>query len=371
MNMAVFMDTSLEEMLRNGQLPRLIFYLESYSAQFEKVYVVTHDKKNMQRCLPDGCFHLYTGNLPAGRLIHPFLAPLLFRRELGESHIYRVLGLFLQSMIPSMIASLLYTKPVVATYQYRYSEFAKTEGKSPLITLLTRLKEKVGLLLATRVIVTTKDLEEHVRSEVPEKEIWLIPNGVILDFFSETRKRRPRKGSNRNILFVGRLTKQKNLFSLLEAIQSMDRLTLTIVGEGPLHKELIDYSKELGLDVRFEGYVSHDRLREYYYDADVFVIPSLIEGHPKVLLEAMACRLPVVGTNVEGTNEIITHEYNGLLCDTNPESIGNAVKRLLEDREYAEKLGENARDLIAQEYDLTSLLARETNLMMDLALRDK
>jgi len=369
--MAVFMDTSLEAMSRNGQLPRLIFYLESYSAQFDKVYVVTHDKKNMQRCLPDGCFHLYTGNLPAGRLIHPFVAPLLFRRELGESNVYRVLGLFLQSMIPSIIASFLYTKPVVATYQYRYSEFAKIEGKSPLIILLTRLKEKVGLLLAARVIVTTKDLEKYVKSEVHGKEIWLIPNGVILDFFSETRKRQPRKGSNRNVLFVGRLTKQKNLFSLLEAIQSMNGLNLTIVGEGPLRKELIDYSKELGLDVGFEGYVSYDQLREYYYASDVFVIPSLIEGHPKVLLEAMACRLPVVGTNVEGTKEIITHGHNGLLCDTNPESIGNAVKRLLEDREFTEKLGENARKLIVKEYDLKSLLARETTLMMDLALRDE
>jgi len=274
-------------------------------------------------------------------------------------------------MIPSIIASFLYTKPVVATYQYRYSEFAKIEGKSPLIILLTRLKEKVGLLLAARVIVTTKDLEKYVKSEVHGKEIWLIPNGVILDFFSETRKRQPRKGSNRNVLFVGRLTKQKNLFSLLEAIQSMNGLNLTIVGEGPLRKELIDYSKELGLDVGFEGYVSYDQLREYYYASDVFVIPSLIEGHPKVLLEAMACRLPVVGTNVEGTNEIITHGHNGLLCDTNPESIGNAVKRLLEDREFTEKLGENARKLIAKEYDLKALLARETTLIMDLTLREK
>ena len=114
------MDVSLEEMFRNGQLPRLIFYLEVYSARFDKVYIITHDKKNMQSLLPPGCLHLYTGDKPAGTPLHPFIAPLLFRRELEESDVYRVLGLFLRSMMPSIIASFLYAKPVVATYQYSF-----------------------------------------------------------------------------------------------------------------------------------------------------------------------------------------------------------------------------------------------------------
>lgn len=371
MNLAVFMDTSLEEMSRNGQLPRLIFYLKAYSARFNKVYIITHDRHSMQRHLPEKCLHLHTGGFPAGVALHTLIAPIIFKRELEKSDVYRVLGLFLQSMIPSLIASILYTKPVVATYQYRYLTFAEIEGRSPLIVLLTRLKEKIGLFLAKRVIVTTRDLEEHVRKQVRGKEIWLIPNGVILDFFPERKERKPREGLNRKVLFVGRLTKQKNLFSLLEAIRSIGRVELTVVGEGPLRRELLAYSKDSGLNVKFEGYVPHDRLKEYYYDADVFVIPSLIEGHPKVLLEAMACGLPVVGTDVEGTREIITHEYNGLLCGTDPESIGNAVKKLLEDPELAERLGENARRLITQEYDLRSLLSRETTLMADLALPQK
>ena len=371
MNLALFMDTSLEEMSRNGQLPRLLFYLKSYSARFSRVYVITRDKDEMQGHLPPKCLHLHTGDLPAGRLLHPFIAPLLFRRELTESDVYRVLGLFLPSMIPSIIASLLYAKPVVVTYQYRYREFAKIEGGSPLIVLLTELKEKIGLLLAARVIVTTKDLEERVKRQTPEKEVWLIPNGVLLDFFTKTRRRKPGKGSNRNILFVGRLTKQKNLFSLLKAVQNMERVELTIVGEGPLRGQLIDYSKELGLNVRFEGYVPHDQLGRYYHAADVFVIPSLIEGHPKVLLEAMACGLPVVGTNVEGTRDIITDGQNGILCDTDPESIENAVRRLLKDPRLAGRLGENARKLIEEEYDLKILLTKEANLMADLARSEK
>lgn len=366
MNLALFMDASLEEMSRNGQLPRLIFYLEAYSAQFKKVYVITQDKCGMQERLPPKCLHLRTGDLPAGRFLHPFIVPFIFRRELGESDVYRVPGLFLPSMIPSMIASFLYGKPVVATYQYKYSAFAKVEGRSPLIILLTGLKEKIGLLLAERIIVTTKDLEEHVKREMPEKEVWLIPNGVVLDFFTKP-KRRIRKRSGRNVLFVGRLTKQKNLFSLLEAMRRIEGVGLTIVGEGPLQGELTNYSRALGLNVRFEGYVPHDQLVQYYFAADVFVIPSLIEGHPKVLLEAMACGLPVVGTDVEGTREVITHEQNGLLCGTDPESIGNAVRRLLEDPRYAEKLGKNARRLIAEEYDLRSILSRETTLLADLA----
>ena len=372
MNLVLFMDTSLEEMSRSGQLPRLIFYLEAYSAQFNKVYVITRDDYEMQERLPPRCLCLRTGDLPAGRFLHPFIVPFLFRRELGESDVYRVLGLFLPSMIPSMIASILYAKPVVATYQYRYSEFARVEGRSPLIILLTRLKEKIGLLLAARVIVTTRDLEEHIKKQMPEKDVWLIPNGVVLDFFTKPkRRRRPAKGSSRNVLFVGRLTKQKNLFSLLKAMRLIEGVKLTIVGEGPLQGELTNYSRELGLDVRFQGYVPHDQLVQFYSAADVFVIPSLIEGHPKVLLEAMACGLPVVGTDVEGIRGIIAHEQNGLLCGADPESIGNAVRRLLEDRRYAGKLGKNARGLIIKKYDLRSILSRETALMVDLARSER
>jgi glycosyltransferase involved in cell wall biosynthesis len=368
LNLAVFLDTSLEEMLRNGQLPRLIFYLETYSARFEKVYVISHDEKDMQSLLPSRCFHLHTGNLPAGKFLYPIMAPLVFRRELAESDVYRVLGLFLRSMIPSVFASLIYARPIVATYQYRYSEFAFVEGRSPIVVLLTSLKEKVGLYLVTRIIVTTRNLKEYISKQLQGKEIWLIPNGVILELFSKREKGRPSKSSDKNILFVGRLTKQKNISSLLQAIQKIGKVKLTIVGEGPLRRELSEYSNELGLNVRFEGYVPHDQLKGYYHAADVFVLPSLIEGHPKVLLEAMACGLPVIGTNVEGTREIITHKYNGLLCGTDPPSIRTALKRLLEDPELAARLGENARRLVAQEYDLKVLLSRETDLMADLVL---
>ena len=371
MNLAVFMDTSLEEMMINGQLPRLIFYLKAYSARFEKVYVITHDNKDMQRHLPQRCVHLHTGDLLGGGLLHPVIAPLAFKKELKNSDVYRVLGLFLRSMIPSIIASLLYKKPVVATYQYRYSEFAEIEGRSPLIVFLTRLKERVGLLLATRIIVTTRDLEGHVKEQVRGKKVWLIPNGVILKFFSGMKKRTRGKASEKKVLFVGRLTKQKNLHSLIEGIRSIGGVELTIVGEGPLRRELIEYSRGLESNVRFEGYVPYNQLRKYYYAAGIFVLPSLIEGHPKVLLEAMACGLPVVGTDVEGTREVITHEYNGLLCGTDPESIGNAVRRLLEDPELAERLGATARRLIREEYDLRLILSRETNLMTGLALSER
>jgi glycosyltransferase involved in cell wall biosynthesis len=355
-------------MLRNGQLPRLIFYLKTYSTQFEKVYIITYDEEDMQSLLPPRCFHLHTGNLLAGKFLYPLFAPLVFQRELRESDIYRVLGLFLRSMIPSIISSLIYTRPIVATYQYRYSEFARIEGRSPLIVFLTRLKEKVGLHFSTRIIVTTHNLKEYVSKQLKGKDVWLVPNGVIFEFFSKKKRRTLSKGSDRNILFVGRLTSQKNVLSLLQAIHNISNVRLTIIGEGPLRREIFDYSEELGLNVRFEGYVPHSQLEAYYHAADIFVLPSFIEGHPKVLLEAMACGLPVVGTDVEGTREIIVHEHNGLLCGTDPSSLRIALERLLEDPELATRLGENAQRLMTQEYGLKMLLSRETDLMVDLVL---
>ena len=87
---------------------------------------------------------------------------------------------------------------------------------------------------------------------------------------------------------------------------------------------------------------------------------------PKTLLEAMACGLPVIGTNVEGIKEVIRHGENGFLCNTDPASIREAVIRLMEEEELREKLGRNARKTIEEKFSLDKLIDRELELYSQL-----
>ena len=123
----------------------------------------------------------------------------------------------------------------------------------------------------------------------------------------------------KSICFVGRLSEQKNLFSLVEATVGT-QCTLTIIGSGNQKEDLEKYAKEKGIKAEFIGNIPNNELPKILNQYEIFLLPSLYEGMPKALLEAMACGLPCIGTYVEGIREIIKHKENGYLCTTDRKS---------------------------------------------------
>jgi glycosyltransferase involved in cell wall biosynthesis len=87
---------------------------------------------------------------------------------------------------------------------------------------------------------------------------------------------------------------------------------------------------------------------------------------PKVLLEAMSCGLPVIGSKIDGTKEVIVHGENGLLCDTGSNSIREAIVTVMNDTELRDKLGANARKTIMENYSLELILDKELILLQGL-----
>ena len=95
----------------------------------------------------------------------------------------------------------------------------------------------------------------------------------------------------------------------------------------------------------------------------------MYEGHPKALIEAMSCELPVITTPVYGIKNIITHNINGYLCnDTTPQSIKQGITNVLNDPKLKNLMAINARKTILKEYSLEVVLEKEIELYKDLNL---
>jgi glycosyltransferase involved in cell wall biosynthesis len=170
------------------------------------------------------------------------------------------------------------------------------------------------LRAAAVVVVPTEDFGSTVsaRYGVDPARIAVIANGVD-DSFIYTGQRRLH--TKPRLLFVGRLSIQKNLPLFLHALDGIsEQFETTLVGDGELEGQLKCLAAELRLlNVRFHGRADGAELRNLYRNADVFVLPSQWEGMPLVLLEALAMGLPIVATDITGNREVVVHGENGLL----------------------------------------------------------
>jgi len=204
---------------------------------------------------------------------------------------------------------------------------------------------------AAVVVVFTDEQRSDVASRygINPARIRVIPNGVDENFrYPGPRLPHPRP----RLLFVGRLTVQKNLPLLFHALDGIsDGFETTLVGEGELQDELKATVNDLHLqNVRFYGRADGAELRELYRNADVFVLPSEREGMPLVLLEALAMGLPVVTTDIPGNREIILHGQNGALTPLgDPSAFRQALLNITGDPDTYRRMSEASRRL-AEKY---------------------
>jgi glycosyltransferase involved in cell wall biosynthesis len=159
---------------------------------------------------------------------------------------------------------------------------------------------------------------------------------------------------------VGRLAPEKGQALLLEVVAALNAdgcpVYLRLVGDGPDRPWLEDRAAELGIteSVDFAGRVDQDRLMMLYRDTDVFVLSSLAEGIPMVLMEAMAMRIPCVAPRITGIPELIEHEVDGMLFTVaDVEDLKEKIQKLLETPGLCAQIGQQARARVIRDYDMS------------------
>lgn len=267
-------------------------------------------------------------------------------------------------------AAQIYHKPLIARCGYMWSYFASREhGDNSELTRRSQKIEKDVFSGAKQIVVTTEEMKQYIRRRygVEEQKVEVIPNYVNTGLFSPNKNKTCKPGL---ILFVGRLDYQKNLYALLDAVRGLD-VELNIIGDGPLRKDLERLARENLINAHFLGNLPHTELPKHFNQAEIYILPSLYEGHPKTLLEAMSCGLPVIGTDVSGIRELIHHRETGFLCGTTPLEIRTAIQELLNDKNLQIKLGENARKFVVNNFSIECIIKMELELLEKLTRRKK
>jgi len=213
------------------------------------------------------------------------------------------------------------------------------------------------------VVPLSQDLMNSV-SRVRAEKLRLINNFVDLETLAE-----PQQGDPRLITFIGRLIELKRVDDLIEAISHLrePNIKLQIIGDGPLKDQLTAKaeSMELSERVRFLGY-REDRL-ELLNQSAISVLPSVNEGTPRALMEAMAMKRLVIGADVPGIRDLITDQETGILVPVrNPQKLAEAIEFAIDHRQQAMSMADNARRLIEEKFSAKSAADRYGDLYREL-----
>jgi glycosyltransferase involved in cell wall biosynthesis len=214
-------------------------------------------------------------------------------------------------------------------------------------------------LSASAVVCVSEHGAEIMRAVAGDEarsKISVVHTGVDPDSFSSLPGR-PRERA-RSILCVGRLDPLKGHAVLLDALALLltrgQEFVLSVVGAGPERAGLENQARSSGLAERvsFLGSVANDDLPQVYADADLFCLPSLSEGVPVVLMEAMATELPVISTRITGIPELVDEQAGILVEPGSVPQLADALERVLgSSREVRGAMGEHGRATVRDRFD--------------------
>lgn len=248
-------------------------------------------------------------------------------------------------------------KKIVSRYNWNWGNFIE-RSRNKFEQKLFRFLEKTVLNNSDIIFVGTETLKKNVEKIVHGKaKIIILPNWIDCDIFRQLNLKK-----DFDIISIGRLCPQKNHLLLLEAVNLYNienqgnSLKILIIGNGELKVPLLRYAQEKNINLTLMEVVANDEMPYILNRSVISVMTSRYEGHPKAILEAMACGIAVVCTNVEGLRDIITDGENGLLCKEDAYDLKNKISFLLKNEDYKRKLGTNGIEYVRSHCSMHHIL---------------
>ena len=227
-----------------------------------------------------------------------------------------------------------------------------------------RWKFRVRTALIDRYIAVSKDVGQQLCKHllVPTSKIRVVRNGISIDKFAVAADPSLRavlnEGRDQSIIFTpARLHKQKGHVHLLQAAVSVPNAVFVLAGDGPERKSLHELSVKLGIADRIRFLGQRQDIPQLLACCDIFVLPSLYEGLPLSVLEALAAGKPILATAIGGTNEAVLHGVTGLLVrPADPAELAAGINSLLGNKEMATRLAEAGRTRAMEEFSSDAMV---------------
>ena len=291
---------------------------------------------------------------------YSLLAPFLHWKALRLGTVYKTNQL--DGAWTAILAGKVHRKPVIVRAGYLWAKNFRGAGNRGLKAAIIDRLEALSIKIADSLMLTTEAMKQYVieKHNIQPEKINIVPNYVDIEKFLPIPEVEPIKG---RVCCVGRLNPVKNLCALIEAVSQIPGASLVLIGQGEQRQELEELALRCKADVQFIGVLQHNQIPIELNHSEIFVLASLFEGHPKALIEAMACGVAVVGTDVEGIRNVIQHEETGLLCPPMVEGIASAVQRLLADEGLRRRLGGKAQAFVEREYSLKRVAEMELAIL--------
>lgn len=251
--------------------------------------------------------------------------------------------------------------------------------KRPKRRIMNRILSKI----TDKIVAVSEDVKEDIMryDRIDPSKIEVIPNGIDVERFNpeknttDIRKEFSLEEDDIVIGFIGRIVTAKGLEYLLDALPYLKgefkSIKFLIVGEGSLVEELKERAKKNNIfdNILFTG--KRRDIPEILASINIFVMPSIAEGFPNALLEAMAMGKPIVTTEVGGIPEIVKNGFNGLLVPPRDTvSLSKAIKELISNDRLAAKLGQAARDLVHDNLSIKAIAQKWQSLYLSI-LKEK
>ncbi len=287
-------------------------------------------------------------------ILQSVLIPWFFRNELKNSDVLKTNQIW--GGCVAVISKWVFNKPLIARCGNEFYDFSKKQNGSRKFLIFAYFVSKLTYSQADCIhVASTRDKRlVHEVFKIPHKRIDVRSNWIESKIFYQMNNKR----STNKVLFVGRLTPQKNLSILIDALKVSD-ISVDVLGHGELYSEIKDQIKKNNVNVKFLKTIPNNKMAELYNHYAVYVMCSNYEGNPKTLLEAMSCGCAVVGTDVSGIREIIQHEKTGLLVSKDSEMLRDAILRLISSDKLRESLGDAASSYILKHNSFNSALENE------------
>jgi glycosyltransferase involved in cell wall biosynthesis len=350
-----------------GGLESHVFYLaKALAERGHQVQVVT---SLSQPGLPEeedlGGVHVFRtwfpARGPAGWIAHALGSVPKTRALAVEADIIHAQAF--ASIVPAAAGRRRARIPMVATFHT--SHFLTRAEKRAWKPILARLVRTPDYALAS-----SEEIAAVAMGLAPGTKVEALANGVETSFFRKVDPALPRQGERLRIVVPRRLFPKNGVEFFVRSVplilQSLD-VEAILVGEGPERGRLEGLAEDLGVSDRlsFLGKRAHSEMPGLLSSGDLAVIPSLMEATSVAALEAMACELPVVASNVGGLPEIVNDEVGALFEAGNPEALAEAVVRLLSEGGLGEK-GVRARERVVAHWSNDRLAERHLEIYSEL-----